>query len=174
MSRCILLSMLVLLAACQGAALQSPVPVGSVLELHQPLTIPAGRSNIHFQDNGLRGTGGGINQYAPNCRLVLRARAEVPRQVQPDRFTIRRVQHHVEGLLAGLGAGVMLFDGNGSSHATYITDFYLHSEHQPEVVRLSCQQWQDPAYDRFPSHVTLDEVRGALGARFTLSTAPGT
>jgi hypothetical protein len=44
----------------------------------------------------------------------------------------------------------------------------LRSAEQPDVFRLSCAHWVYPPYDQ---HVTIAEMRKALGNVFTLELA---
>lgn len=157
------------LFACQadGHAPARHIPPGSSVELHQALTFPPERGSIQFQDGRLQS---GVDHYRPHCKFVIGARA-ADRTVQPDRFEVRRVQRFIEGALAALPTvKVSLFDNGGPSDTPYITTLYLHSPRQPEVVRLSCQSWQDPS-QRDSGHLTVPEIQAALGSVFTLRLA---
>lgn len=160
----------VVLGACQTAddgAQARHIPAGSALELHQTLSIPPDRVSVRIQDGKLQDS---VDQYRPNCKFEIRTMASVQRAVRPDRFEIQRVRRFAEGVLAGLTtAGIGLF-GDGPSYTPYITELYLHSDRQRDVLRLSCQHWQDPAWVE-AAHVTVPEIRAALGPVFTLHLA---
>jgi hypothetical protein len=56
----------------------------------------------------------------------------------------------------------------GISFYIFRTILDLRSERQPQVRWLTCQQWADPALGQ---HVTIREMRAALGEIFTIQVA---
>jgi hypothetical protein len=170
-----------LLSACQtmGEREDSPhyaVPVGSTLVLNRPVEIPPYQAGVYLQAGQVAP---GVNRYAPHCRFELTTVAERAQRVEPDRFLVRRVSRpwgqtraptepvHVAGVHIGIGVvfgvGGSRQDGPGLAILRTVLD--LSSERQPQVYRLTCEQWDDFARAR---HVTVREIREALGELFTL------
>jgi len=173
-----------LLVACQTSAYEgnenSPfylVPAGSTLTLTRSLTIPAEQVAVFLQGGEVVASGG-INQYYPHCKFELQRRLDKAQTVQPDSFEITKVVleigHSValDGLrLAGMSIGIGInigSRGDGASLQTYSTRMTLRSTRQPEVFRLSCGQTALPHEGQ---HVSINEMRKALGGIFTLELA---
>lgn len=185
MRQLILLSVVGFLAACQTAAYEGnenspfyPVPTGSTLTLTRSVTIPADQVAVYLQ-GGEVVPAGRINQYYPHCKFELIHRRDTGQTVRPDDFEIikvvRETGHSVA--LAGLqlaqmsvGIGINVgMDRDGSSLQTYSTRLMLRSARQPEVFRLSCGQ---AALPHEGQHVSINEMRKALGNLFRLELAP--
>jgi hypothetical protein len=184
MKRLILLATSVLLAACQTAYVgneNSPyytIPVGSTLTLKQDAVIPPNLAGFLLQ-NGQILPQSQINQYYPYCKFEVLKIRDNPQSIQADTFSIVKVtqaiDHSVDAgqiKLAGLaiGIGMGMSDGGGSSVQTYATRLNLRAEKQPEVFRLSCGLWDYPEQGK---HLTINEIRKALGNLFTLQLASG-
>lgn len=156
-----------LLCACQanGGAQARHIPPGTSLELHQALSVPPERGSLVFQDGQQQSA---VDQYRPHCRFVVEL-ASITQTIDPDRFEVERVKRFALGTLAALpDTSLALFgDGGGPSDTPYITELWLASTRQPAVVRLTCQQWQDPSWPE-SEHLTVAEIQAALGAVFTL------
>lgn len=168
-----------LLAACQPLLIRTdhagpyrPLTAG-VLQLHEAVTIAAGRTRVFFQ-NGQPTTG--INEFEPHCQLQVNTLAAQPQIIQPDRFTISRVNTRSDqvvmtsGLrLASLAHAGILHD-MGASRIMYVYIFRLTSEHQPDVRELIC----GGAFDapRLAQRPTLDEIASALGSYARLQLEP--
>lgn len=173
-----------LLVACQTSAYEgnenSPfylVPVGSTLTLTRTLTVPAEQVAVFLQ-GGEVAASGGINQYYPHCKFELWRRLDIAQTVQADSFEITKVTQEIghsvtlDGLqLAGVSIGIGIHagaEGDGASLQTYSTRMTLRSARQPEVFRLSCGQ---AALPHEGEHVSINEMRKALGSVFTLEVA---
>lgn len=144
---------------------------GSNLVLKQPLTVPAGAARVFVQTGAPAGPsrilGGGFDQYRPHCGFEIRSIDHAGFTIQPDTFRVTRVQGSLVQVVAieplrlaslQLARGM---DGGGSSayHEGY--HFWLASERQPEVMRMSCYGvYAEP--DRLQPP-TLQEIREALG-----------
>jgi len=182
--RCLmLLATALLLSACQTSYEgneNSPyyrVPVGSKLILRQEVTIPPHLAGIYLQDGQIKPLSQ-VNQYYPHCKFEVWKLRDVPQAVKPDEFTIiKATQEITHSVSAGnirladvsIGIGVhMSSDEDGASMETYVTRLNLRSSTQPDVFRLSCGQWAYPATGQ---HVTISEMRKALGDVFTLTLA---
>jgi len=144
------------LAGCQTAAMKDVesfayrIPSGSRLLLKQDLNIPAGNAHVKFQ----RGKPvGGVDEYTVNCEF--RVRNLGPQSVHPDTFVITDAS-----------------DGRELISRPYIVRFYkvlrLKSEQQPDVARLTCQQWNEPLMGR---NISVPQMREALGEYFVFEFA---
>jgi hypothetical protein len=173
-----------LLVACQTSAYEGnenspfyPVPAGSTLTLTRSLTIPANQVAVFLQGGEVVASGG-INQYYPHCKFELQRRLDTTQTVQADSFEIIKVTQEIghsvalDGLqLAGVSIGIGInigSRGDGASLQTYSTRMTLRSARQPEVFRLSCGQTALPHEGQ---HVSINEMRKALGGIFTLDLA---
>ncbi|NNG14194.1 MAG: hypothetical protein HKM22_03455 [Gammaproteobacteria bacterium] len=56
----------------------------------------------------------------------------------------------------------------GAPNENYMTVLYLHSDRQPDVFRMTCQHWEAPSDAQ---HLTIKQIRQALGDLFTLKLA---
>jgi hypothetical protein len=72
------------------------------------------------------------------------------------------------GVSIGIGINVVGAKGDGASLQTWSTRMTLRSARQPEVFRLSCGQ---AALLHEGQHVSINEMRKALGGVFTLDIA---
>lgn len=146
------------------------VPEGSVIEIHQPLTIPAASTRVWLQRGRV---GVGQDWWYPACNLEVntldRERAQT---VAPGRFDVVRVQRleyaQVQTTLAAAMSVAFRADYNGSS-VTWIWQGYhlwLSSTAQPDVRQLTCVgAYSRPFEARPPS---IDQIREALGTVATL------
>ena len=159
--------------ACQVATLSLleseyfTLPAGSTLTLHHELPVPANDWSVYFQ-NGKATDFGPVDEYEPYCELYLGSAKDKAWSLQPDVFTIIRVDRGVEEAgslqikLASLTTGQFLHD---FVPVHYITTLYLHSEQQPEVQELRCSHLAEP---RVGSFLSLQQIRSALGEHFSL------
>lgn len=152
------------------------VPAGSRLTLNQEVTIPPDQVGVFLQ-NGQTLPFAQVSKYYPHCKFEVRTIQAVARPVRPDSFTITRTLQefsHTVGLepvrvAARFSLGMTIGDlGNDAPLQTFATRLYLQSATQPDVYRLSCGQWGYQPRDR---HVTIAEIRRALGPVFTLDLA---
>ncbi|MCK4742309.1 MAG: hypothetical protein KAT25_00665 [Sulfuriflexus sp.] len=145
-------------------------PVGSQLQLHKTLTIPANDTQVRIQDGKVISSSWDLDAYYPNCNFELHKRAEVARTIQPDIFIISRVVRDTENVMLHSPIIVARSSGNGAPSVDYITIMDLSSPRQPEVMRLTCQHWEDPS-DSY--HLSIKQIRKTLGELFTLTLADG-
>lgn len=147
------------LGACQatgGRTADWTVPPGSRLVLNKALTIPAHTGYITLQ-GGRMVANQAIDSYYPNCDFQLRTKSGKPQTLKPGSFTITRVS---------MGDN----PASGRDIRNYYTEMRLHSEAQPQVYYLKCQQWSN--YLESFDYVTVAEIRTALGEYFTLELKP--
>ncbi len=164
-----LILMITTLTACQSTPLLiagtpfTEVPLNSHLMLNQELDIAPGQVAVYIQ-NGKIIPAENIKQRQPNCKFEINTIEDTARKVMPDKFKIDRFildSNFVSSgkiLLAGLG--IMHVSGGSATAEIYTTELFLHSDKQPDVLRLSCEHWEDPADG---DYLTLDQIKRALG-----------
>jgi len=171
-----LLPLCLLLTSCQTTGPldeKSPyyiVPSGSRLLLQQALTIPAHSAGVLLQ-GGRVVSGKDVNQYHPHCRLEVNDVRESLQIVAADEFLVRHA--HQEDQMVSVPAfrkAGLSKAGATPSFNVFRTILKLESPRQPQVRLLTCQQWSEPGIGR---HVTIREIRQALGEIITLQLPPG-
>lgn len=186
-SRLLVFLSAVLLSACQTDTSRypdsspfKPVPVGSILELHQPITIPADKLAVYLQGGKVRPFSE-VDVTRAHCKFQLYRLSDRERTVHPDRFRITKVQHEETHSVSwpgiqyaagrvGIGINVRIGSSGGDSDSpsvrAFVTQMRLQSANQPEVFRLSCGHVDDPG-----SHfLSIEQIRKTLGEVFTLRT----
>lgn len=146
------------------------IPSGGSLTLHQPVTMPAGRTRVFFVNGRVRTSGA---TYDTSCALeVRRIDRERARQITAGRFRITRVQPYWTQMAAVPNPGTPIFrlaghdggDGNAMIRTGY--QFNLQGE-DTDIRRLTCLGvLADPAYADPP---TLADIDAALGTAATLT-----
>jgi len=159
------------LLGCAGADRPDPdspfwlPPVGTLVDLHQALTVPPPAARLFVQRGELTSSGG-HDQYYPSCNFELEKISEQPQVIEPGRFSVVRVwgqQGDYVQQLPGRQAGALLADNQdaGSTMVIHQVHMRLASKQQPDVRNLSCRGGlDDPWLARPPS---VDEMREALG-----------
>lgn len=123
---------------------------GSKLTLHQDVSISSGQAHASFQHGKVVS---GLDNYAVGCELEVRKLG--PGSVSADTFTIRRAESSQEWI----------------SHPNirrFYRVMYLQSDSQPDVMRLTCQDWDGPLLGR---DIAVPEMREALGDIFSFEFA---
>jgi len=167
-----------LLLACGSMTIkdtttQSYIPIqGWILELHQNVVIPPGRTRVFFQGGRILYA---VNEYEPHCQLRVRDISEQPQAVHADRFTIDKVFGNVGEivsteriLLAAAGATVIADGGNGNGEGRLIYFYFmgLHADKQPHVTYLVCGgASEEPSRAEYP---TLQDIVTSMGNYATL------
>ncbi|MCK5383614.1 MAG: hypothetical protein KAJ65_07600 [Gammaproteobacteria bacterium] len=123
---------------------------GSQLILHQDVSIPSGRSHASFQHGKVVN---GLDNYAVGC--VLDVRDLGPGSVSAGTFTIKRAESSQEWVSR---PNIMKF----------YRVMYLRSDSQPQVLRLTCQDWDGPLLG---DDISVPEIREALGGIFSFEFA---
>jgi hypothetical protein len=145
-----------LLAGCQTvgtndtASINFRIPRGSKPVLNRELTIPAGVAHIVMQHGE---PGPAANEFEVNCRFEVRDLG--PRVIQPDSFLITRWSSQREWV-------------NEPNTLKYYKVFHLKSEHQADIMPMTCQVWSYPLIGR---PVTIRQIQEALGDYFTFEFA---
>ncbi len=169
-----------ILAACRTLedkdAAYYQIPEGSRLVLHQQLQIPANAARIAIQSGQVRRYRL-VNEFYPYCELEVKQVKSTPQSLKPDEFLIQQVRRRVYSVglspdataATGLTSALSINNGDGPRQTFYATIFYLHSDRQPKVLKLTCESDQRA----FPGiiyarHLTISEIQTALGAVLTL------
>ena len=173
--RIALLAAGLLLAGCQPAYVdgepnpESPYyspPTGSVLEIRQPLDVPARSDRVYFQ-RGDTMPWHEVNQYSAYCALRLENKASEPRRIAPGTYTVREVSTQHLFQLAQADTGVVpvrgvAFDGSDDSREDYQVLAMVLALDGPDqqVEALACADWGLPQVMR---RVTLESIGRSLG-----------
>lgn len=151
-------------------------PEGVRLILNQPLEIPPDSATVRLQ-YGRVVARNGVQEQDPYCIFELSRVADGVQQVHPGEFSVIQVRRSMSTIASngvrmsgfvqvGLGS-----DSSGPTNYYYKTEFMLHSDAQPNVLEMTCQSNQN--YAPVKRHLTLVEIRQALGGIFTLVLPPG-
>ncbi len=155
------------LMACESLLVDgSPfaeVPLNSRLVLKQELEIPSGQVAVFLQDGKIV-TAAAVRVRQPNCKFEIRTIEDRVRKVMPDEFRIIRYfldRNFVSsGKIMVASVGMVISSAASATAEVYTTEMFLHSDMQPDVLRLSCEHWEDPADGEY---LTLDQIKQALG-----------
>ena len=166
-----------LLAGC--ASLESPDPAspyyaytsGWAVRLNQPLTIPRDAATVRLQYGEIVPRNG-VQEYDPYCVVELNTVSAEPQILKPGQFEVWRVTRSVEILAAAASPFVKtryVFDDTAPSFLYYKSEFHLRDPAQPNLRSMTCA-WDQmaPGNRAFMRHLTLDEIRSALGSWITL------
>ena len=123
---------------------------GSTLILHQDVAIASGKAHASFQ-HGKRVPG--LDNYTVGCELEVRDLG--PATVSAGRFTVSRAESSQEWISH---PNIMRF---------YRT-IYLKSAEQPNVLHLTCQDWDGPLMGQ---DISVPEIREALGGYMSFEFA---
>ena len=166
----------VLLGACDNSQLVKDensqfysVSPGSTFTLNRELTIQPDQTSVYLQYGKIELVGD-IDFYKPHCKFELYTISEQARIVRPDTFVVTRIVDQSEDVSTEwpMYAGLGLAYGEYPVHLTYSTTMYLESGVQPDVFRMTCKWWDDPALGE---DLSINEMRQALGEYFTLRLA---
>jgi hypothetical protein len=135
------------------------------LVLHRDVRIPPRQSHAYFQKSTGAGIGG---EYAPHCELEVRQVLEEAQYVRAGVFEITGIRgetHYVQRPLKNIqltaAVGFQLLAEDSADWIMQAYHFTLHSDEQPDVLRLICGGAYDfPFYARYPS---LEDIQQALG-----------
>jgi len=163
-----------LLAGCAGLESSNPASpyyaysTGWIAQLNRPLIIPADSATVRLQ-YGRVVPRNGVQEQDPYCVVELNTVSEAPQTLQPGRFQIGRVTRSVSFIAKAtsplMKAGYVGDDDEGDpSFLYYKTEFRLRDAAQPNLRGMTCE-WNQMAPGNWPlmRHLTLDEIRGALG-----------
>ena len=172
------LGMLLCLTGCGG--LQSTDPAspyfaystGWLAQLNRPLTIPADAATVRLQ-YGRIVPYNGVQEHDPFCVVELDTVRAEPQLLQPGRFEIWRVTRSISSITVEAKSPFIkaryVDDDGDPSFLYFITEFRLHDPGQPNLRSVRCA-WNQmaPGNRMLMRHLTLDEIRWALGDWMTL------
>ncbi len=160
----LILALLSLAGGCRFVAQEAPlhrVQTGAVLKLAAVIEFAADSVAVYIQHGRLL-PGNAVDSYKPYCILELRRKHPHPVSVTPDTFLIYRTYYESTAVLRYpmLASAARIVASASVSHLVYETELFLRSARQPNVYRLTCKHWVDPAFAR---HVTYEEINATLG-----------
>jgi len=165
-----------LMAACAGLPDPAAPPLGRLI-LNVPIEVPADAATVRLQF-GRAVARNAVNEFEPFCVFELDTVAERPQTVRPETFDIVRIWRSID-TIAGVAPQVrpvrhVRGDDDPPSQIYYKTLFRLRADRQQAVRALSCMSNQMAAgVYPFMRHLEPGEIRGALGALFTLELPTG-
>ncbi len=177
MRKRILACLAVLLWACDTPRSYGPetpyyrFPAESRLVLNRALEIPPNWATVRIQ-NGRPVAFGHVQEYQPHCIFEVYTVREEAQRIEPDTFSIVKVERSANslalrsGFFFSIGSAYADFDRPGQMF--YKTIFWLKYGRQPDVRWMTCQSDQYAAGISIPRHLTVTEIRQALGDLFTL------
>jgi len=145
------------------------VSPGSTFTLNREVSIQPDNTSVYLQYGKIEPVNN-VDFYKPNCKFELYKISEQARVVKPDTFVVTKIVDQSEDVSAKWPtyAGLGMAYGDGPVFLTFSTTMYLESKIQPDVFRMNCKRWDDPA---FGEYLSIDEMRQALGDYFTLTLA---
>jgi len=171
------IGLVLLLGGCAG--LESPDPAspyyayttGWTAQLNRPLTIDPASATVRLQF-GRVVPRNGVQEYAPFCVVELNTVSDEAQTLQPGRFEVWRVTRSVSTIAAAASPFVkvgLMVDHSEPSFLYFKTEFRLRDATQPKLRSMTCM-WDQMAPGNRPwmRHLTLDEIRQALGDWMTL------
>jgi hypothetical protein len=175
----IVVGLVCVLGGC--ASLESPDPAspyyaytsGWAARLNRPLTIPPDAATVRLQYGEIVPRNG-VQEHDPYCVVELNTVSAEPQVLAPGRFEVWRVTRMVDTITASASGSPYLkarhvFDDGGPSFMYFKTEFHLRDPAQPKLRSMTCAWDQMAPFSRtFMRHLTLDEIRSALGGWITL------
>lgn len=177
----VLIGLVLLLGGCRS--LDSPNPAspyfayttGWVVRLDRPLTIPPDAATVRLQYGEIVPRNS-VQEHDAYCVVELNTVSPNPQILKPGRFKVWRVTRSVETVAAAPSPFIKVGyvqDDSGPSLLYYKTEFHLRDPAQPNLRSMTCAWDQMAPINRtFMRHLTLNEIRSALGNWITL-TPPG-
>ena len=169
--RTILIGLVLLVGGC--AALESPDPAspyyayasGWTVQLKRPLQIPPDAATVRLQ-YGQIVPRNSVQEYDPFCVVALDTVRPDAQTLQPGRFEVLHVSRSVSPITAA-ALPLMRRVHAGDRAPTflyYLTHFRLRDAAQPNLYGMTCA-WNQmaPGNRSLMRHLTVDEIRGALG-----------
>ncbi len=174
------LILLGLVAVGGCGSLNSPDPVspyyayppGWTVQLNQVLPIDPGAATVRLQ-YGRIVPRNGVQEQDPFCIMEVNTLNNQVQLLQPGRFEVVQVTRSISSITAVAPSPLLkarhVYDDGTPSFLYYITEFRLHDPARPDVRSLRCA-WDQmaPGNRALMRHLTLGEMRGALGGWITL------
>ncbi len=161
-----------IISACAGgvssvSSLNFNIPVGTQIIVKQSIRILPESGRVYIQ-------GGKVvalqerDQYEYYCWFLSWKVNETEQIIMPDTFIVSNVRHtdfyvqHFPETQVAMSdfSGKSLLAWGGATATDYVTELSIHSDQQPDIRRLACSYWGDPALGR---HITVPEMQSVLG-----------
>jgi hypothetical protein len=131
------------------------------------IRLPAGKARVYVQNDkagaGDQVSAGGFDSYKPHCAFEISRVDHAGFEVKAETFAVTRIQQTVVRVVSGAPVMVAAFGLWSGSQAYYSGyHFWLASDTQPEVRRMTCYGVYAEPYELHPP--TLKEINAALGA----------
>jgi hypothetical protein len=147
-------------------------PPGWKVQLNQVLPIDPGAATVRLQ-YGRIVPRNGVQEQDPFCIMEVNTLSNQVQLLQPGRFEVVQVTRSISSITATAKSPLIkarYVDGDvDPSFLYFITTFRLRDAAQPDVRSLRCA-WDQmaPGNRSLMRHLTLDEIRSALGGWITL------
>ena len=147
-------------------------PPGVSVQLNQVLPINPGAATVRLQ-YGQIVPRNGVQEQDPFCIMEVNTLSDQVQMLQPGRFKVTQVTRSISTITAAASSPLHkvrhVYDDGPPSFLYYITTFRLHDPARPDVRSLRCA-WDQmaPGNRGLMRHLTLDEMRGALGGWISL------
>jgi hypothetical protein len=176
--KAIVLGLVLLLGGCAGLESADPASPyyaytrGWLAELHRPLTIPPGAATVRLQYGNIVPRNS-VQEQDPFCVIELDTVRDEPQVLRPGRFEVWRVTRSINPITAGAAPRPVkahyVDDDGDPSFLYFITEFRLRDPAQPALRGMRCA-WNQmaPGNRALMRHLTLGEIRGALGGWISL------
>lgn len=173
------LSLVALLSACQtyntSVDKDSPaytLPVGSIIELNQPINVYSGYSRSFIQF-GEAVKSREVNQRYPWCQFRLYEppeALETKRSILADKFLVTQSNRRFEIVASRpqlLASSMLLFNmlDDDPSDQNLSSIMKIQSEKQPQVVEFKCSIFTEPQINNY---LSISEMQQALGDIVTI------
>jgi hypothetical protein len=168
------LSVFVFVAGCQKSSTVRESAGGpfvglqnATVVLKQDIVIPPRQSRVFLQDGGVAAGGailsGGFDSYRPHCAFEIASVDHSGFPVNATTFSVTRVQRTTTQVVRNsrilvASAGSMSGGGSASYYDGY--HFWLESDVEPEVRRMSCYGVFAQPFELFPP--TIEEINAAI------------
>ena len=145
---------------------------GWSVQLNQALPINPGAATVRMQ-YGQIVPRNGVQEQDPFCIMEVNTLSNQVQMLQPGRFDVTRVTRSISTITAAAPSPLLkarhVYDDGPPSFLYYITEFRLHDPARPDVRSLRCA-WDQmaPGNRGLMRHLTLEEMRGALGGWISL------
>ncbi len=161
------------LSACAGRPDSGARELGS-LQLREALSIEAGAATARLQYGRIVARNA-VQEHDPFCVFEIESVRSENQTVAPGDFAIVAISRSIE-TIAGmpvspsgwLNRRVSLGNDDSPTHIYFKTAFRLRDPLQ-SVRALTCMSNQNAPGNALMRHLTLAEIRAALGERFTLN-----
>jgi hypothetical protein len=149
----ILLGTVVVISSCAGS--NNPdsqfynIPLSSKIQVLKEFEIPPNTAHVTFQYGKIVNDSemNAVNFWYTNCRFEVDTLGGKYQAVKPDTFSITRIENNN-------------YPATGRTVLNYYTKFYLHSDKSPNVLYMTCAQYDGPTDFDYPS---IPQMRQAWG-----------